>query len=519
VKDFLRHHTEKIAGVLSCFDRLVFKGYLPLVRGDVFETFLDAHGILYKHFKPFVLKQAQTLKVYAQALATQVGRPFIYLNAFTRKEDLVRKLLNESPVACGLVCILAAVEGCQSFVLRYGDDKPRLQSTPRKCLCLYYYFLDPELGLLHVRIQTWFPFTIQICLNGHDWLARKLDHHHIAYRKLDNAFLSIDDFPRAQRFADQMAKKKWPRVLSAFARKANPLLKGLLRNMDYCWVTDQAEFSTDIVFKDKTSLQALYPHLLRHATFCLSAEDVLTFLGRKLSGNFQGEVLTDLKKRLPGTRVKHRMKQNWIKMYDKFGVLLRIETVINHPYEFRVRRRGKRHGQVTLGWFPLPKAVAYLPRFAHVAFAANQRYLQALAALQDPSETYRRLDRVCEPVPFGNRRRRGLNPLRRNDVALFAAVLRGEHAIHGFRNRDLAVHLDPSGRTDPQQTRKSCARMSRLLQLLRAHGLIAKIPRSRRYRLTAAGASLMPAALYLRRHDFPDLLNKFQPPSQQKIPA
>jgi hypothetical protein len=158
---------------------------------------------------------------------------------------------------------------------------------------LYFYFLDPEFGLLHIRIQTWFPFTIQICINGHEWLARKMDRHGISYRKCDNAFLEISDPARAQRFADTMAQNNWPRILSAFARRVNPLLGNLLAGMGDYWVTDQAEYATDLIFKDRASLEAFYPKLLRHATLCLSAEDVLTFLGRKLHGNFQGEVLND----------------------------------------------------------------------------------------------------------------------------------------------------------------------------------------------------------------------------------
>jgi hypothetical protein len=98
----------------------------------------------------------------------------------------------------------------------------------------------------------------------------------------------------------------------------------------------------------------LYPRLLRHAKLGLHAQDVLTFLGRKLHGGFAGDILTDWKRRWPGARVKHWMKTNWIKLYDKHGCVLRVETVINDPYEFKVRRRAGRRGHRTLRWTAAP---------------------------------------------------------------------------------------------------------------------------------------------------------------------
>lgn len=200
----------------------------------------------------------------------------------------------------------------------------------------------------------------------------------------------------------------------------------------------------------------------------------MTFLGRKLHPLFQGDVITDCKRRLPGTRVKHRVSQNWIKMYDKFGVVLRIETVINSPKFFLVRRHGTRKGKKVLGWFPLRKGVAFLSRYRDVALMANQRYLNALVSVEDPSAAYRKLDRVCEPVVRAGRQRRGLHLLRKYDRALFTAVMRGEHAINGFRNRDITRRLYPEALPDPILARKASAKVTRLLQLLHAHGFIAR---------------------------------------------
>ena len=263
----------------------------------------------------------------------------------------------------------------------------------------------------------------------------------------------------------------------------------------------------DILFREAARLQSVAPHLLRHAALCLSAEDILRFPGRQLHPAFQGEVLHDRKRRPESARVKHRMKQNWIKMYDKQARVLRIETVINQPREFKVLRRGLRQGRRVLAWFPMNKGVANLRHYAHYSRRACEHYLEALVPVTDPGPSLQQLDRLCHTTPCHNGRRRGLNPLRQDDRDLFLTALRGEHALQGFRHADFAHHLGYSRSNDRAQNRRNCARVSRRLQFLRAHGLIARIPRSRRYRLTLRGSLLMGTAVRLRDH-FPALLHR-----------
>ena len=497
MEKFINKHTRKITGKIECFDRILFKGYLPISWAENMERFMMAQGLLLKDFKGFVTKHSERLKQYAKTVAENNERPYIHLNGQLRKEDKAREIAHHDGITEGLICVLGAVEGCQSFKLAYGKDRPHLVSARRKCLCLYFYFIHREFGFMHVRIPTWFPFTIQVYLNGHEWLARKMDHHSIHYRKLDNAFLWIEDPQRAQRFSNRFAKKNWLRILHVFAKSFNPLLKDLFKSMEYYWIVEQAEFATDLMFKDRATLKALYQELLKHATLCFSAEDVLTFLGRKLHGRFEGEVLNEYKKRWPGARVKHRMKENGIKMYDKHGSVLRIETVINRPYEFRVRRRGRRKGQEVTGWFPMAKGVANLYRYAEVSFAANARYLDALAAVEDPSKAQQYLHKLGRRVLHNGKSYRGFNPVAKLDLQLFFSVLRGEHSIMGFRNRDIRLMLFPQSK-DLKTLRRLSSRVSRLLKLLHVHKLIAKIPRSRRWRVTSIGHAIM--SMFIKLH-------------------
>ena len=508
---FLENHAEKICGTLSCFDRVLFRGYLPLENGWTMAEYLRAQGVRRADLKEFLVSQANRLRHHAFMLAGQAGRPCQYLAKPARKEELARELAVKDHIEEGLVCIFSVLEPCRSFSLVWKEGAPFIRPAKRKCLFLYYYFLDRELGLIHVKLQTWFPFRIQIYVNGHEWLARKLARHGVKFLQHDNAFVRIEDLRRAQAFADGFASLPWVRILSRYAKRVNPLLATLLHSMQYYWATAQAELSTDVLFRRNEDLKELMPRLLEHSLVCFDASDVMSFLGRKLDGRFKGELVSDLREnelkgRLPGRRVKHRMKANWIKMYDKAGSILRIETVINQPELFRVRRRVRRNGKRVTQWVPMRKGVAWLFRYRDVAVACNLRYLNALAQVADPSAALRLLDRITtRHTNQRGRTVRPFNPLASADRDLFRALLAGEHLLHGFSNCDLRKRLQRLGALAPGDTRRQSSRTSRLLARLHSYGLIAKISRSRRWKASQDGLRVMSAALRLREQRFPEL--------------
>lgn len=509
---FLTKHADKITGVLSCFDRVVFRGYLPISHPRGVLGWLHQIGVKYTDFKTFAPKLADRLLQHAKDTAQAAGRPYEFLPTRRPKEELARQIAARDGITEGLVCVFSCLETCRTFRLRYGKGRPQLTSDLRRCTVLYYFWQDAQFGLIHVKLHTWLPLTCQVYVNGHSWLERQLQQQERAYQAADNTFVHIADVAAAQRLADRLLRQRWPKRLSEWARRVNPLLADVLRGRDgqpfeYYWVTDQAEFATDVMFRDRQALADLYPALLEHATSAFHSEDVLRFLGRKPSPNFKGEVQTERKNlpipeqrgRVEGVRIKHVMKTNRLKMYDKAGIVLRIETVINDPTQFRVRRwQVNKQGVRQLCWLPMRKGVAWLWRYAEVGLAANRRYLEALAQVDDRSGARRLLDRVCRPARFRQKRRRALQPLNPHDQALFLAVLRGEHQLHGLRNRDLAKRLYGEPPRDPVARRRQGARVTRLIQLLRAHGVLAKVPRSRRYRLTANGTRLLGAAVYVR---------------------
>lgn len=498
---FLVKHADKIHGVLSCFDRVIFRGYLPLSYPKGIEGFLYQQKVLLKNFKDYAPQIAQRIAEHVKAVVEKAGAPFRYLRRKEAMEKQARELARKQDIREGIVCGFSKMEMCRSYRFEGGKDRPRLKKDYRRCLVLYVFLMHAVLGVIHVKIETWFPLTMQVYANGHDFVANKLDGLGVRYTMHDNAFMWIADMKAAQACADRFAKQNWPKLLGELAQQFNPLLSKELREQDYYWVMDQAEYATDVLFAGRAALAGLYPRLVEHAHVCLSAEDVLRFLGRKLDGNFRGEVQTHVSRRVEGVRVVHRMKSNKLKMYDKGGVVLRIETTINDPTEFRVRRR--QAGSRQLEWQPLRKGVAWLWRYAEVSRSSNSRYLEALAVVADDSAARRMLDRVTKPAKLNGKGKRALQPLSPAEQRLFVAVLRGEHRLQGFRNKDIARRLYAQETKDPGERRRRCGRVTRLIQLLRAHGLVAKIPRTRRYRVTSRGELLMSAAIKVKEIDLP----------------
>ena len=212
--NFTTKFATAIVSTLGCHDRVIFKGYLPFGRDDHLNGWVD-HGLKMrrKDFLPFVEKQSQALVDHAQAEADKAGVPFQRLAGKPKKEQLVHDLLRQRPRNEGLVTVLQVMETCRTVKLLHGQGRPRLAFAPRPQRVLYYYFLDPQFGLMHVRIQTWFPFTIQVYVNGHDWLARQMHHRKLGFVQCDNAFTQLDDADAAQRLADRFPQLPWVKIL------------------------------------------------------------------------------------------------------------------------------------------------------------------------------------------------------------------------------------------------------------------------------------------------------------------
>jgi len=282
---------------------------------------------------------------------------------------------------------------------------------------------------------------------------------------------------------------------------------------DYYWSVESSEWASDVMFESPSKLAALYPRLIQHGIRHFGSREVMRFLGRRVprQGNvlksFDGEVVTDLRERPEGMRIKHRLNKNSLKMYDKQGSVLRVETTLNNADDITVYRTKEGDEGGAKSWRQLRRGVADMHRRAQVCQAANERYLESLAAVEESTPLGELAKAVCRPVLWKGKRARALNPLSPEDAALLEAVNRGEFVIVGFRNRDLRALLYPGATTNAQGKRRQSGVVTRKLRLLRAHGLIRKIPKTHRYTLNSKGRTIVNALLAARAADPAKLAN------------
>jgi hypothetical protein len=511
MKQFIEKHRDCLAGTLSGFDRLRFRGTLLLLTSEGgMSEFLWQNQILFRDFKSYVREITHRVYAASERLAQQTPEGKVRYLASTKisKEDVARKIAEVHGLTEGPICVLSCNEPCRSFDVR-GDrntKRLRLRLSERRCLHHYFYFLHPEFGFMHVRLQTWFPFTIHVNLNGREWLARMMDRAGMSYVRRANCFTAIEDLPRAQKMMDRQLRKNWPQLLEALRRKVHPTHRTICRRcpMDYYWAVNESEWATDLMFRSESDLARMYPRLWQFGMQTFDSASVMRFLGRRVPANenihrkFEGEVITEVSHRPEGTRIKHSVKQNSIKMYDKQGQVLRVETTIIDPKDFRVYRPKQNDPDGDWAWQALRKSVADLHRRSEVSQAANERYLEALAEVDQSQSVAELSEPVCQRVEKNGRSHRALNPLAVEDSRLLSAVIRGEFAINGFRNRDLCRLLFGEADT-PEARRKQSGQITRKLTLLRAHGLIQKVQKTHRYVLTNKGRATIAALLTIRQ--------------------
>jgi hypothetical protein len=506
MNSFVQRHASSVIGVLSGFDRLLFRGTLRmLATAKGLMGYLWSTQTLLKDFGPWSAQLTERVREESEQMVRKAGRPILYINdPSARKEDIARDIARRDGIGQGTVCMLTAVEPCWSYDIHRSRERKKLELVcrQRKCLHLYHYQMHPQFGMMHARLQTWLPFNVKICLNGREWLGRLMGQRGIAYVKRDNCFTQVADVSAAQKLLDAQLTADWPKLLESIRQSIHPAhATAFAANpLDYYWSVDQSEWATDTMFKDRRSLAYLYPRLISHGIATLGSRDVMRFLGRRvpghggINGNFDGQVISDLKQRPEGIRLKHQVNHNSVKMYDKQGSVLRVETTINNTKDFKVYRKteGKPAGKPKNR--QLRKGIADLHRRAQVSQACNERYLEAMAAVETSQTLGELMSPLCKATTWKAKRVRPLQPLG-DDAELLQAISNGNFLINGFRNRDIRETLYGTTQSSAAQARRHSGAVTRKLRLLRAHGLIKKVPRTHRYLLTDRG-QLVATALH-----------------------
>ncbi len=511
MNEFTRKYAHLIAGTLSGFDRLVFRGTLRKISYPFgMLGYLWANQVKLTAFGSHVDEISRRVKEAALQCVVKAGRPVQYLQSSKDdKEEMARAIARKDGITEGPVCALTCVEPCWGFDVHRNRETQSLDlvQRSRKCLYVYQYWEHPVLGWLHARIQTWFPFSIQIGMNGRTWLARQMGKVGIDYEKQDNCFPWVADWEGAQQLLDEQLKTHWSDLLHGIAERLNPIHGEVFARfpVQYYWSTYQSEWATDIVFGKSQDLRRLYPLLLHQAITTFRSSDVLRFLGKKvpasghINGHVEAEVTSDLKRRQEGVRIKHRYNRNSVKLYDKAytaaGSVLRAELTLQDPEDFKVYRRPEGDPEAPLAWLRMRKGIADLHRRADVSQKANDRYLDAFTSVDDSTSLRELVGRIEKPVRWNGNRVRPLHLFEDQDRSLLEAISCGEFFINGFRNKDLQARLYPTAPRSEQERRRRSSTISRKLRLLRAHHLIRKVTGSHRYHLTSRGQQTATAIL------------------------
>jgi hypothetical protein len=544
---FVSKFASVVRGVLNGFDRVFFRGTLRnLAYPAGLQHYLWAHRIPYKDFGAHSLEVTDRLEEASLRQARQLGREIRYLNsAQYSKEDIAREIADRHRIRNGLICVLRSVDPCMSFQINKNHQTRKLEICyrSRKCLHLYHYQIHPVFGFMHARIQTWFPFRVYVCINGREWLARQMDQAKLPYLRRNNTFTWLEDIAQAQALFNQQLQANWPSLLGGLAEALNPAHADIFAQYPcrYYWSVPESEWATDVMFHSRTALQEVYPKLIRYAVTTFGAVDVLRFLGQPVSAKGKVphrrrlEVSTNVKERLEGVRIKHWVNGNSLKMYDKDSVL-RVESMVREPGDFKVYRALEGNPEGPKDWRSMRLGIADLFRRGEVGQNSNDRYLEALTAVHDTTPLRQLVEPLCSPTLEPARRRtststaaaeqsavspptppetgpstvaaatrkarprraRALNPLAPADAALLEAVSRHEFLINGLRNRDLRRLLFGEAPVPAGVQRRRSAAVTRQLRLLRAHGLIHKVPRTHRYLVSESGRQAITALLAAR---------------------
>ena len=480
----LERYDNRISGVLGCFDRVVVTGTLTEIAfPDAMAARLHREGIRCFDIGKFAEPIRQRIRENALKVAAEEGIEIEYLSKSkgVRKEDLVDKVLARRGNHPGLVHVLSVMEGCTAFKPWYDrrTKKVGLRMVPGKCATYYFYLIDPELGLMYVRVPTWLPCRLQIYFNAHNWLARQLDKKGVSFQMHDNSFVRIDDWERARKIAEGFSVERWEKKFRRLARRFCPVQDTFTQG--HHWTVMQVEYALDVVFKDRDFLGPLYEQISRQAILAVKVPDMARFWGKRFSA--QAEAQSDFKTLVEGTRIKHVLGKQSIKMYDKGSRVLRIEATSNDITFFRHYRKViGRDGRQQYKMASLKKSIYSLSDVAKILSAACRRYLDFIGQLEDTTPARYDLNKISRTVRDENDRTwRGFNLFLEEDQRIVLAILQGEFTINGLSNRRLRSLLP----------NKSAGQISRVLKRLRNHGLIKKVGNTYRYYLTNLGKRLL----------------------------
>ena len=485
-------YTAQISGVISSYDRINIKctiesfGYAEGMRSFFYEQklrYFDYPNI----FKPVTAE----IIANAEKIARENGMEIEYVREARkfRKEAKIDAIIEERGNHEGLVKIYSQLETFEGYRAWYdkATQKTSFKSDTIKCLTYYFYFIDKDLGLCFVKVPTAAPFIVTVYYNGHGQLESKLKKAGIGYERRENAFTHIENYEKAQELSDKMRIEDLHAILDMFMSRYCPMPKEW--DLKWHYTISQVEYALDIIFKEQDELKPIYDNIVKTAMHTVTPENIATFLGKRLTVKYEGEMGSRYNERVLGTRIKHQMGELSVKIYDKFGKVLRIEVTANNVSKLNTFREVfKRNGEIETKSAPVKKNIYSLFPLIPIFKGIIRRYLEFISSFDDPTNGIKKLDEVTTDKKTENKTFKGLNFFNKHDEAVLIAVADGKFNINGLRAKNLrAIFPD----FPPWK-------ISNIFARLRNLGVIKKVPKSHKYYLSALGKSVIAAALFFK---------------------
>jgi hypothetical protein len=491
---FIENNANQIKGVLECYDRINIKcvaGQFGYAGG--MGNFFDMLGAKYFSFCEMFKSTTEMIVANAEALAkvNNIGIEFIRSpRRYGRKDEKIDAILEQRGYHEGLVKIWSQLETINTY--RAWTDKTTNKTSFRtgttNCKVYYFYFIDRTLGLCFVKVPTAAPFISTIYFNGHNWLEKKLQKAGIKHQKVENAFTYIEDFNKAQKICDGFRVDDIKQALDILISRCCPLPKEW--DLNWFYTISQCEFALDIVFKEQDVLKPIYDNIVKTAMHTITPENIATFLGKRLTVKFEGEMGSRYSERVLGTRIKCQMGALSVKTYDKFGKILRIEVTTLDVSQINLFRDVfKRNGEIDHKAAPAKKDVFSL--FSLITPFKNiiQRYLEFISAFDDPSDGIKKLNEVTGKKQVNGKNVKGINFFDKTDMKILNSISAPELVLNGFRCKYLKSAF-PEFKDKPW-------RITCILKRLRNLKIIVKTSNASKYYFSELGKKIAVAGMHI----------------------
>lgn len=414
-----------------------------------------------------------------EAFVQEEGVPLLSFRKGERKDDIMAERLRSFRAEEGVVFVGKAQEKTPVFRTEKRRDPetgrpyPWIVRSTAMVNHVYFYCVDRDFGPFFLKFCTYFPYTAKVCINGHEYVKQQLKQRGIRFEALDNGILSCEDPRRLQALCDGLSARKIAAFLRKWLHRLPHPFAPRDRHAGYGYDASilQAEFSLTQVLDRPLTGRVFFEEVIRENLDLGRPDQVQLIFDRRVTrrtpGRFRTRVITEGV--VPSLHVDYRRSK--IKQYHKEGGALRTETTINDARDFGIGKR-----------------LHNLPALREVGFQANRRLLDVQRISQDCAIGEAAFHQVQRPAVVAEQRAAGMRFGDARVQALLHALLLFRFLAPGFSNRDLREQLAPLLGLPPGAMTQG--RMTYDLRRLRLHGLIARIPKTHRYRLTPFGVRL-----------------------------